>query len=315
MKNVKKHLFVSLPIMLSVALVISLIEPQTSNAQTAEMNQEIQQTAKDIEHVTGIHNIMKSTESTDTYSVVENESGVIKIPKDPEKSIQFEHVSTSIRLPAENVKSNGVETENGTIVYDHPNSNVGLAVQPTNDGVRNLIKIKNHHASKRYQYDLQLPPGSRLVTAAQYLGEEFDTGEVFVVDSNNIVRSIFSPAWAKDANQKDVPTHFEVKGNSLIQVIDFDENTAFPVIADPDWAKIGACSAALAWFIGSNLFAAAKIIRVKKYIKELGGLKETAKLLAGATTWEEKLRVGGSAFKSLAAEITGVGGLAVCINW
>ncbi|MEC1260300.1 hypothetical protein P9D34_07535 [Bacillus swezeyi] len=315
MRSLKKRLFVSLPLILSLALVISVIQPKASSAKTTEIHKEIQQTAQDIEHVTGIQNIMKSNESTDTYSVIKNETGIIKIPKDSKKAIQLTNVSTSIHLPAEKVNAPGVATKNGTIVFDHPNSSVGFGVQPTKDGVRNLIKIKNKTAPKEYKYDLQLPEGSKLMTAAEYLGEEFDTGEVFVVDSNNIVTSVFSPAWAKDANKNDVPSHFRVEGNSLIQVIDFNENTAFPVIADPDWAKIGACSAAIAWFIGSNLFAAAKIIRVKKYIKELGGLKETAKLLAGATTWEEKLRVGGSAFKSLAAEITGVGGLAVCINW
>ena len=72
-----------------------------------------------------------------------------------------------------------------------------------------------------------------------------------------------------------------------------------------DWA----CSAALTWFVGSNLFAVAKIIKVKKYINALGGFKEAATLITKATTWEEKLRVGGSALKSLAAEITGVAGL------
>ncbi|CAN2254074.1 hypothetical protein [Bacillus vallismortis] len=315
MRNLKKRLFVSLPLIVSLALFISVIHPKVSSAKTTEVHKEIQQTAQDIEHVTGIQNIMKSNESTDTYSVVRNESGIIEIPKDSKKSIHFNNVSTSIHLPTGKLNAPGVATKNGTIVFDHPKSSVGFGVQPTKDGVRNLIKIKNKKAPKEYKYDLELPKGSKLISAAEYLGEEFDTGEVFVVDSDNIVTSVFSPAWAKDANKDDIPSHFRVEGNSLIQVIDFNENTAFPVIADPDWAKIGACAAAITWFIGSNLFAAAKIIRVKKYIKELGGLKETAKLLAGATTWEEKLRVGGSAFKSLAAEITGVGGLAVCINW
>ncbi|WP_167397381.1 hypothetical protein [Lysinibacillus mangiferihumi] len=54
---------------------------------------------------------------------------------------------------------------------------------------------------------------------------------------------------------------------------------------------------------------------MKNYIKALGGFKESAKLIAGATSWEEKLRVGGSALRSLAAEITGVTGLYACTRF
>lgn len=87
-------------------------------------------------------------------------------------------------------------------------------------------------------------------------------------------------------------------------------------MADSDWVAIGACSAALVWFVGSNLFVAAKIIRVKKYVKALGGFKETARLIEGVTSWEEKLRVGGLALRrSLAVEITGVTGLYACTKF
>lgn len=58
-------------------------------------------------------------------------------------------------------------------------------------------------------------------------------GEIYVIDSDGTVVESVDPAWAKDANNKDVPTHYEIIGTSLIQIVDFDENTAFPVVADP----------------------------------------------------------------------------------
>ncbi|MFS0654042.1 hypothetical protein [Bacillus sp. 179-C3.3 HS] len=303
----RKKLFTSIPILITLALFGSIIHPKTSVAQQ-EVNP-----AHDIENITGISDILKSTKSNDTYTS-RNTTNDFEIPKDPAKPIQLD-VSTNISLPSSNIKE-GELSPNGTIVYNHhEKANALYAVQPTKDGLKSLIQINNQHAPKEYRFDMNLPKGSKLVSAAEYLGKEFDTGEVYVVNEKNMITSIFSPAWAKDANNHDVPTRYETEGNTLIQVVEFNENTAFPIIADPDWGKIAACSAAITWFIGSNLFAAAKIIKVKKYIKELGGLKETAKLLAGATTWEEKLKVGGSAFKGLAAEITGVAGLAVCINW
>ena len=39
--------------------------------------------------------------------------------------------------------------------------------------------------------------------------------------------------WAKDANGNDLPTSYRVEGTSVVQVVDFDATTAFPVVADP----------------------------------------------------------------------------------
>ncbi|WP_052137905.1 hypothetical protein [Heyndrickxia ginsengihumi] len=214
-------------------------------------------------------------------------------------------------LPKNLDAGNPVVTESGSYVYT-ADKELNLIVQPTIDGVRTVLNIKDASAPKSYKFDLRLSPGDKLVTAADYLGNEYDTGEVFIVGSDNIIKSVFEPAWAKDANGNNVETYYKVQDNSLVQVVKFDENTAFPVIADPSWTAIGACAAALTWFVGSNLFAASKIIKVKKYIKELGGISKAAKLIAGATSWEEKLRVGGSALRHLAAEITGVTGLYAC---
>ncbi|WP_297006681.1 hypothetical protein [uncultured Corynebacterium sp.] len=53
------------------------------------------------------------------------------------------------------------------------------------------------------------------------------------LNSGRFPQGAFDTPWAKDAEGKEVPTHFEVRGNSLVQVVDFDGNTFFPVVADP----------------------------------------------------------------------------------
>lgn len=136
-----------------------------------------------------------------------------------------------------------------------------------------------------------------------------DTGEVFVVDSQKRVTSAFDAAWAKDANGRPVPTRYRIEGSTLVQVVDFTPGTAFPVVADPGWWKVVGCAAAITWLIGSNLLAVAKLIKIKKYIQALGGVKAPARLVVGATTWEERMRVGGSALVGLAAELVGVAGV------
>ncbi|GAA2055432.1 hypothetical protein [Leifsonia soli] len=50
--------------------------------------------------------------------------------------------------------------------------------------------------------------------------------------SSTVPVSALIPApGAKDANGAAVPTHYEVRGNTLTQVVDFTAITAFPVVA------------------------------------------------------------------------------------
>ena len=44
-----------------------------------------------------------------------------------------------------------------------------------------------------------------------------------------------SAPWAVDAQGKPVPTHYELQGNKLTQVVDATKDTTFPVTADPAW--------------------------------------------------------------------------------
>ncbi|XRG78987.1 hypothetical protein V5E38_01290 [Rossellomorea sp. GAMAL-10_SWC] len=127
--------------------------------------------------------------------------------------------------------------------------------------------------------------------------------------TDNIIQSVFSPAWAKDANGNSVPTKYTVDGNTLIQTVEFNENSVFPIIADPDWIRIGKCATAISLFLGSNLIMASKLVKIKQYINALGGFTRSARLLLSASTWEERLRVGGTALVGLAGELTGATGV------
>ena len=62
---------------------------------------------------------------------------------------------------------------------------------------------------------------------------DYDTGEVYIVNKDNVIDTVIDAAWAVDANGNDVDTYYVVNGNILTQVVNFDEKTTFPVIADP----------------------------------------------------------------------------------
>ncbi|PDY98437.1 hypothetical protein COD89_22030 [Bacillus thuringiensis] len=290
---------------------ISLLTPSI-HAEINNSQKEANSTALMIEKSTGIDDVLNNFKvDSNEATVVENASGIVKIPNKLNSepiTIKDRKESLHISLPELN-SSEVIQTNNGTLIYQDKNQPTDLALQTTKDGFRSLIKIKNQFAPKEYEFVIDIPNGGKLVTSAEYLGKEYDTGEVFIVDSENIIQSVFMQAWAKDANEKPVSTHYKVDGNKLIQIVEFDKNTAFPVIADPDWVKIGKCSGALAAFVGGNLIAVSKLIKIKKYINALGGFGEAAKLLVQASTWEERMRVGGQALVGLAGELTGATGV------
>jgi hypothetical protein len=66
---------------------------------------------------------------------------------------------------------------------------------------------------------------------------------------------------------------------------DLKRNAAF-------WSKawkVLKCAAAITYVIGSNVLIAGKIAKFKTFIKEVGGIKDAAKLLTGASTRAEKI--------------------------
>lgn len=54
-------------------------------------------------------------------------------------------------------------------------------------------------------------------------------------ENKRLLTSIIDKPWAVDANGTPVDTWFRLDGNKLVQVVDTDETTAYPVTADPFW--------------------------------------------------------------------------------
>lgn len=71
-------------------------------------------------------------------------------------------------------------------------------------------------------------------------------------------------------------------------------------------ASVAGCTAAIALFLGTNLVSAAKIIKIKRLIKDLGGLKEAVKIMWGASFSYEKMQAAGGTLAALAGEFFGI---------
>lgn len=277
-------------------------------------------TRKAIEETTKMKDVNnKLTSSKEFVAISDGENSLIQVPKNPNEPIKVKSADNnnenfSINLPKEAKNSNVTKTDNGTILYTKKGSlnSFGTQILSSNEmeGIRSLITINTPNASKEYEFKFNLKKGSRLVSDSDYLGKDFSSGEIFIVDKDNIITGIIEKPWAYDANKKPVATHYKIVGsNKLIQVVDFKSTNAFPITADPSAWQITKCVGSIAWAIGSGIFAWSKLLKIKKYIAALGGLRNAAALLVGATTWSEKMKAGGTALLNLAAEISGISGI------
>ncbi|MDN3460948.1 hypothetical protein [Rhodococcus sp. APC 3903] len=98
------------------------------------------------------------------------------------------------------------------------------------DGAQTLIHINSADAPNRFEFPVALPESARL--------ERMDDGSVSL-NVNRLPNGGFQAPWAKDAAGDEIPTRLEIEGTTLVQIVDFDENTQFPVVADPrfDWGS------------------------------------------------------------------------------
>ncbi|MEM6399076.1 MAG: hypothetical protein AAF757_02430 [Cyanobacteria bacterium P01_D01_bin.116] len=113
------------------------------------------------------------------------------------------------------------------LIYTSPLAD--KVVEPVKGGVRQIIHIKNYNAPKFYDFPMELEEGQILTLNEQ------NGGATVTNEKEEDIIIIGSP-WAKDANDNYLNTYYKIiNKNTLRQFIDFDDNTAFPVSADPTW--------------------------------------------------------------------------------
>ncbi|KAL2133489.1 hypothetical protein VTI74DRAFT_2254 [Chaetomium olivicolor] len=93
-------------------------------------------------------------------------------------------------------------------------------------------------------------------------------------------------------------TEIDARGLSLIE--------RGELVVRASWWKTAKCIAAIIKLLATTAVPASKLLRIKKYIKALGGTKKAVKLLLKATSKAERLRIGGKALVNLASELLGI---------
>lgn len=152
----------------------------------------------------------------------------LNIPTDASEGVGLTAGDFSFRIGLPNADEAGsaARAEGGTTAYPSEGDSAN-AVVPVQGGVQLLSIIENEDAAETYSYPLELPDG--------YLLESTPDGGAQVVDARGTVKVVFEPAWAKDAAGVSVPTHYEVEGSTLTQVVEHRSvsDVSYPVVADP----------------------------------------------------------------------------------
>jgi len=198
-----------------------------------------------VEDVVGTEDVCTDIEESRKEFSVEGETLDVEIPKDGDEAIVMESEDgeeIAMELPEEAKKSDAVLTDDGTIVYD-TREDVSVAVQAIEEeqdgvifeAVRTMVTIENENAPQEYEFKFDLPRGYELIMDTDYYDEldEYDCGAVYVINNQNEIINTIDEPWALDANGNDIETYYMIRENILVQYVEFDENTAFPVVADP----------------------------------------------------------------------------------
>lgn len=234
---------------LAIVLILSMVVSSTSLAFASESidakELRAEHKADVVERVVGNENINTNVNRGKDAFVVSGESIDVVIPKAADDTIVLDGKDTApiaMGLPKEIETAKAKVTDSSTVVYD-ASKNVSVAVQVLSekqdeyvfDAVRTMVIIENSLAPQKYTFNFELPEGYSLVKDTEYCDEwdEYDCDAVYILNERGEVVNTIEPAWAKDANGNSVNTYYEIRGNNLIQIVNFDEKAKFPIVADP----------------------------------------------------------------------------------
>ena len=159
----------------------------------------------------------------------DNGATQVEIPFDARDGISM-HSSKgyfTLELPFASRAMRAEKLADGLVVFDNLNGTYTAPVVKTDGSIAITNVLTSVNAANTFEYRFGLPKGVRLVLDAS-------TGAVDAVDAKGAWVAGVATPWARDARGADVPTRFELNGNSLTQVVATRSNAfAYPIVADP----------------------------------------------------------------------------------
>jgi hypothetical protein len=178
-----------------------------------------------------LSNVATVKPSADGRDVLKTSQGgvALSIPRDPSNPLTVESSSGtrfSIKLPFSKDAKAARPVGDGIVAFDNQNSSSTAPILKTDGSLQIASVIMNEAAPTSYAYQLSLPQN--------FSKSEGQDGSVLFLKDNGALIAGVAPAWALDATGKKVPTHFEVQGSTLVQVVDHRAaGYSYPIVADP----------------------------------------------------------------------------------
>ena len=211
---------------LTALLAVTVTAASTGTAQAVDPNSQAEAIADQISDIApGVEIATALDLGESLLAAVEN--GYVSVPNSPAASVNITPLAEgvpdlAVSLPQLEGAASARLSDDGTVVYTSEDA-ASLAVQPLADGgTRFLSVLEDHSAPSAYDYVFE---GAQL--------ELLDDGSVSVTQDGAETARIDAP-WALDAEGAAVPTHSEVNGDTLTQVVDHAvAGFSYPITADP----------------------------------------------------------------------------------
>lgn len=190
------------------------------------------QDVNDINYSIKGHNRLLTKKSDGWFHGV-NKTISISIPDTNNKSVWLSRdkshsitKSFTVGIPNDGELINAEITLDGIIVYKSSNNITNVAVQSFEDSARIITVLNEPSSSTEYEYPINVPTGGKIY--------KNDNGGIAVVDATGNIMGGFTPPWAIDNEGKQIDTYYDIRGNTVIQVINHvNPDTVYPVVADP----------------------------------------------------------------------------------
>ncbi|MFN3949098.1 hypothetical protein [Microbacterium sp.] len=204
------------------------------------------------------------------------------IPIEPDQSIEVSataggrEISASITLPAGLDLAAAEASDAGTVVYaSESDASVAVQTLPSGD-TRVQTIIPDRYATHEAAFGMD---GFRAIVD--------DAGNAGFQQTGR--EGAFVPVeapWATDAEGEPVPTHYEVRGERLVQIVTPTERTVYPVVADPTWGWRNA-----AWGLTLSRSETAKIKDYAAAASFCAALAKNQRLVLACGVWSGYLQV------------------------
>lgn len=203
----------------------------TGQASAEDVADSVNQAALQIRDASGEGRLVTRVPFLKTAERIQasNEALFVSLPRLNRGKVQLGAEPNSalvVALPKAEAEREAELATDGTVVFRGGIPATDVAVQATDEGVRIHTVSNSAESPVEFNYQVELPSGGKL--------DLLKNGAVAVLDAEGGLRGGFAPPWALDRANQPVPTHYELRGATVVQVVEHrSPSVLYPVVADP----------------------------------------------------------------------------------